>query len=145
MLKGYHILSSCGLRKKGDEIMQFFYKMFLGFIVILFIVFGSLFVLHGMNNKWVDEDFPILTEEVITQLEQGHYTWLFDREDVVRTYLSEKFPQKEVKILREKDLNQQFLYAVDIEGMNLKLRLQKRNMENIPTPIWVVKQIQQDI
>ncbi len=125
--------------------MQFFYKMFLGFIVILFIVFGSLFVLRAMDNGWVDEDFPSITEKVIAELEQGHYTWLFDREDVLRTYLSEKFPQKEVKILREKDLGHQFLYAVDVEGVSLKVRLQKRKMENIPTPIWVVKQIQQEL
>ncbi len=125
--------------------MQFFYKMFLGFIVILFIVFGSLFVLRTMNNDWVDEEYPILTEDVVVSLERGEDTWLFDREQVLLKYLSEKFPQKEVKILREKDLDYQFLYAVDIEGLSLKLRLQKRKLENISMPVWTVKQIQQEL
>lgn len=125
--------------------MQFFYKMFLGFIVILIIVFGGIFVLRALDNGWVDEEYPVLTEEFIAELKEGHNTWLFDREQVILTYTSQKFPQKKVKILREKDLDHQYLYAVDIEGMGLKIRLQKRKLDNMELPVWVVAQIQQDV
>lgn len=125
--------------------MQFFYKMFLGFIVIMIIVFGGLFVLRAMDNGWVDEEYPVLTESMEEEVKSGAQPWLFNREEVVKKYLSEKFPQKEGKILREKDLDHQFLYAVDVEGMVLKIRLQKRKIENLELPIWVIVQIQQDI
>lgn len=125
--------------------MQFFYKIFLGFIVILFIVFGSLVILRSVNSDWVDEEYPVLTEDVVASLERGEDSWMFDREQVLFNYLSEKFPQKEAKILREKDLDHQFLYAVDIEGFSFKLRLQKRKLENISMPVWTVKQIQQEL
>lgn len=125
--------------------MQFFYKIFLGFIVILFIVFGALVVVRGLDNGWVDEEYPVLTDQLIAGLKEGDNTWLFDREQVVLTYASNKFPQKKAKILREKDLDHQYLYAVDIEGMILKIRLQKRKLDNMDLSIWVVAQIQQDV
>lgn len=106
-------------------------------LIVLLIVFWAAGFL--VKNSYVI--FPKLDKSTITSLEEGHDTYLFDKEQVLMTYLSNEYPDKEFETNLKEEKEGVSYYEVKASGeepFEVKLREKEIILKDQKVNIWTV-------
>ena len=113
----------------------------LGGSILLLIVLLIVFWAAGFFAKNSNVIFPKIDKATITSLEEGHNTYLFDKEQVLMTYLSNEYPVKEFEtnLKEEKEgISYYEVKAADEEPFEVKLKEKEIILKNEKVNIWTV-------
>lgn len=109
--------------------------------VLLLIVLLIVFWAAGFLVKNSQVIFPKIDSETIKSLEEGHDTYLFDKEQVLMTYLSNEYPDKEFETNLKEEKEGVSYYEVKASGeepFEVKLREKEIILKNEKVNIWTV-------
>lgn len=109
--------------------------------VLLLIVLLIVFWAAGFLVKNSQVIFPKIDSETIKSLEEGHNTYLFDKEQVLMTYLSNEYPDKkfETNLKEEKEgISYYEVKASGEEPFEVKLREKEIILKDEKVNIWTV-------
>lgn len=109
--------------------------------VLLLIVLLIVFWAAGFLVKNSQVIFPKIDSETIKSLEEGHDTYLFDKEQVLMTYLSNEYPDKEFETNLKGEKENVSYYEVKASGeepFEVKLREKEIILKNEKVNIWTV-------
>ena len=109
--------------------------------VLLLIVLLIVFWAAGFLVKNSQVIFPKIDSETIKSLEEGHDTYLFDKEQVLMTYLSSEYPDKEFETNLKGEKEGISYYEVKASGeepFEVKLREKEIILKNEKVNIWTV-------
>ena len=109
--------------------------------VLLLIVLLIVFWAAGFFAKNSNVIFPKIDKETIKSLEEGHDTYLFDKEQVLMTYLSNEYPDKEFETNLKEEKEGISYYEVKASGeepFEVKLREKEIILKNEKVNIWTV-------
>lgn len=109
--------------------------------VLLLIVLLIVFWAAGFLVKNSQVIFPKIDSETIKSLEEGHDTYLFDKEQVLMTYLSSEYPDKEFETNLKEEKEGISYYEVKASGeepFEVKLREKEIILKNEKVNIWTV-------
>lgn len=109
--------------------------------VLLLIVLLIVFWAAGFLVKNSQVIFPKIDSETIKSLEEGHDTYLFDKEQVLMTYLSNEYPDKEFETNLKEEKEGISYYEVKASGeepFEVKLREKEIILKNEKVNIWTV-------
>lgn len=113
----------------------------LGVSVLLLIVLLIVFWAAGFFAKNSNVIFPKLDKAAITSLEEGHNIYMFDKEQVLMTYLSNEYPDKkfETNLKEEKEgISYYEVKASGEEPFEVKLKEKEIILKNEKVNIWTV-------
>ena len=113
----------------------------LGASVLLLIVLLIVFWAAGFFAKNSNVIFPKLDKAAITYLEEGHDTYLFDKEQVLMTYLSKEYPGKEFETNLKEEKENVLYYEVKAQGedpFEVKLKEKEIILKDKKVNIWTV-------
>lgn len=113
----------------------------LGGSILLLIVLLIVFWAAGFLVKNSQVIFPKIDSETIKSLEEGHNTYLFDKEQVLMTYLSNEYPDKEFEtnLKEEKEgISYYEVKASDEEPFEVKLKEKEIILKDEKVNIWTV-------
>ena len=109
--------------------------------VLLLIVLLIVFWAAGFLVKNSQVIFPKIDSETIKSLEEGHNTYLFDKEQVLMTYLSNEYPDKkfETNLKEEKEgISYYEVKASGEEPFEVKLKEKEIILKDEKVNIWTV-------
>lgn len=109
--------------------------------VLLLIVLLIVFWAAGFLVKNSQVIFPKIDSETIKSLEEGHNTYLFDKEQVLMTYLSNEYPDKEFETNLKEEKEGVSYYEVKASGeepFEVKLREKEIILKDQKVNIWTV-------
>lgn len=109
--------------------------------VLLLIVLLIVFWAAGFLVKNSQVIFPKIDSETIKSLEEGHDTYLFDKEQVLMTYLSNEYPDKEFETNLKEEKENISYYEVKASGeepFEVKLREKEIILKDQKVNIWTV-------
>lgn len=109
--------------------------------VLLLIVLLIVFWAAGFLVKNSQVIFPKIDSETIKSLEEGHNTYLFDKEQVLMTYLSNEYPDKEFETNLKEEKEGISYYEVKASGeepFEVKLKEKEIILKNEKVNIWTV-------
>ena len=109
--------------------------------VLLLIVLLIVFWAAGFLVKNSQVIFPKIDSETIKSLEEGHDTYLFDKEQVLMTYLSNEYPDKEFETNLNEEKEGVSYYEVKASGeepFEVKLREKEIILKDQKVNIWTV-------
>lgn len=109
--------------------------------VLLLIVLLIVFWAAGFLVKNSQVIFPKIDSETIKSLEEGHNTYLFDKEQVLMTYLSNEYPDKKFETnLKEEKENVSYyeVKASSEEPFEVKLKEKEIILKDEKVNIWTV-------
>lgn len=109
--------------------------------VLLLIVLLIVFWAAGFLVKNSQVIFPKIDSETIKSLEEGHDTYLFDKEQVLMTYLSNEYPDKEFETNLKEEKEGVSYYEVKASGeepFEVKLREKEIILKDQKVNIWTV-------
>lgn len=109
--------------------------------VLLLIVLLIVFWAAGFLVKNSQVIFPKIDSETIKSLEEGHDTYLFDKEQVLMTYLSNEYPDKEFETNLKEEKDGISYYEVKASGeepFEVKLKEKEIILKNEKVNIWTV-------
>lgn len=109
--------------------------------ILLLIVLLIVFWAAGFLVKNSQVIFPKIDSETIKSLEEGHDTYLFDKEQVLMTYLSSEYPDKEFETNLKEEKEGISYYEVKASGeepFEVKLREKEIILKNEKVNIWTV-------
>lgn len=95
---------------------------------------------NNTNNKEVL--YPTINDELISELEDGKKTYLFDSEGVVNDYLAKTYPDSKFELKDKKDSNNTMVYTINLvdKDKELELTLKQKEIElnKEKLNIWVI-------
>lgn len=109
--------------------------------ILLLIVLLIVFWAAGFLVKNSQVIFPKIDSETIKSLEEGHDTYLFDKEQVLMTYLSNEYPDKEFETNLKEEKEGVSYYEVKASGeepFEVKLREKEIILKDQKVNIWTV-------
>lgn len=109
--------------------------------VLLLIVLLIVFWAAGFLVKNSQVIFPKIDSEMIKSLEEGHDTYLFDKEQVLMTYLSNEYPDKKFETNLKEEKENVSYYEVKASGeepFEVKLKEKEIILKNEKVNIWTV-------
>lgn len=109
--------------------------------ILLLIVLLIVFWAAGFLVKNSQVIFPKIDSETIKSLEEGHDTYLFDKEQVLMTYLSNEYPDKEFETNLKEEKEGISYYEVKASGeepFEVKLREKEIILKDQKVNIWTV-------
>lgn len=113
----------------------------LGGSILLLIVLLIVFWAAGFFAKNSNVIFPKLDKAAITSLEEGHNIYMFDKEQVLMTYLSNEYPDKKFETNLKEEKDGISYYEVKISGedpFEVKLKEKEIILKNEKVNIWTV-------
>lgn len=112
-------------------------KGYIILLIVLIVIFWSAGKYAG-SSKVI---FPKLDKAAITSLEEGHNTYLFDKEQVLMTYLSNEYPDKEFETNLKEEKEDVSYYEVKASGeepFEVKLKEKEIKLKDEKVNIWTV-------
>lgn len=115
-------------------------------ILIIVIIFAVYKLINNKNtNTNNDNDevlYPAINDELISELEEGKKTYLFDSEGVLNEYLAKTYPDSKFEIKDKKDSGNTIIYNISLadKDKDIELSLKQKEIEvnKEKLNIWVV-------
>lgn len=111
-------------------------------ILIIVIIFVAYKLIKNKNTNNEEVLYPAINDELISELEEGKKTYLFDSEGVANEYLAKTYPDSKIEIKDKKDSGNTIIYNISLvdKDKDLELSLKQKEIElnKEKLNIWVV-------
>lgn len=113
-------------------------------ILIIVIIFAAYKLINNKNTNTNNEEvlYPAINDELISELEEGKKTYLFDSEGVLNEYLAKTYPDSKFEIKDKKDSGNTIIYNISLadKDKEVELTLKEKEVElnKEKLNIWVV-------
>lgn len=111
-------------------------------ILIIVIIFAAYKLINNKNTNNEEVLYPAINDELISELEEGKKTYLFDSEGVLNEYLAKTYPDSKFEIKDKKDSGNTIIYDISLvdKDKDLELSLKQKEIElnKEKLNIWVV-------
>ena len=113
-------------------------------ILIIVIIFAAYKLINNKNINTNNEEvlYPAINDELISELEEGKKTYLFDSEGVLNEYLAKTYPDSKFEIKDRKDSGNTIIYDISLvdKDKEVELTLKEKEIElnEEKLNIWVV-------
>ncbi len=111
-------------------------------IFIIVIIFAAYKLIKNKNTNNEEVLYPAINDELISELEEGKKTYLFDSEGVLNEYLAKTYPDSKFEIKDRKDSGNTIIYNISLadKDKDLELSLKQKEIElnKEKLNIWVV-------
>ena len=115
-------------------------------ILIIVIIFAEYKLINNTNTNTNTNNeevlYPAINDELISELEEGKKTYLFDSEGVLNEYLAKTYPDSKFEIKDKKDSGNTIIYNISLadKDKDLELSLKQKEIElnKEKLNIWVV-------
>ena len=111
-------------------------------ILIIVIIFAAYKLINNKNTNTEEVLYPAINDELISELENGKKTYLFDCEGVLNEYLAKTYPDSKFEIKDKKDSGNTIIYNINLadKDKDLELTLKQKEIEvnKEKLNIWVV-------
>lgn len=111
-------------------------------ILIIVIIFAAYKIINNKNTNNEEVLYPAINDELISELENGKKTYLFDSEGVVNEYLAKTYPDSKFEVKDKKDSGNTMTYTINLvdKDKELELTLKQKEIEvnKEKLNIWVI-------
>ena len=111
-------------------------------ILIIVIIFEAYKLIKNKNTNNEEVLYPAINDELISELEEGKKTYLFDSEGVLNEYLAKTYPDSKFEIKDKKDSGNTIIYNISLadKDKEVELTLKEKEVElnKEKLNIWVV-------
>ena len=111
-------------------------------IFIIVIIFAAYKLIKNKNTNNEEVLYPAINDELISELEEGKKTYLFDSEGVLNEYLAKTYPDSKFEIKDKKDSGNTIIYNISLadKDKEVELTLKEKEVElnKEKLNIWVV-------
>ncbi|WP_019215049.1 hypothetical protein [Fenollaria massiliensis] len=111
-------------------------------ILIIVIIFAAYKLINNKNTNNEEVLYPAINDELISELENGKKTYLFDSEGVVNEYLAKTYPDSKFEVKDKKDSGNTMTYTINLvdKDKELELTLKQKEIEvnKEKLNIWVI-------
>lgn len=111
-------------------------------ILIIVIIFAAYKLINNKNTNNEEVLYPSINDELISELENGKKTYLFDCEGVLNEYLAKTYPDSKFEIKDKKDSDNTIIYNISLadKDKDLELTLKQKEIEvnKEKLKIWIV-------
>ena len=115
-------------------------------ILIIVIIFAAYKLINNTNTNTNTNNeevlYPAINDELISELEEGKKTYLFDSEGVLNEYLAKTYSDSKFEIKDKKDSGNTIIYNISLadKDKDLELSLKQKEIElnKEKLNIWVV-------
>lgn len=113
-------------------------------ILIIVIIFAAYKLINNKNTNTNNEEvlYPAINDELISELEEGKKTYLFDSEGVLNEYLAKTYSDSKFEIKDKKDSGNTIIYNISLadKDKEVELTLKEKEIElnKEKLNIWVV-------
>lgn len=111
-------------------------------ILIIVIIFAAYKLINNKNTNNEEVLYPAINDELISELEDGKKTYLFDSEGVVNEYLTKTYPDSKFELKDKKDSDNTMVYTINLvdKDKELELTLKQKEIElnKEKLNIWVI-------
>ena len=111
-------------------------------ILIIVIIFAAYKLIKNKNTNNEEVLYPAINDELISELEEGKKTYLFDSEGVLNEYLAKTYPDSKFEIKDKKDSGNTIIYNISLadKDKEVELTLKEKEVElnKEKLNIWVV-------
>lgn len=111
-------------------------------ILIIVIIFAAYKLINNKNTNNEEVLYPAINDELISELEDGKKTYLFDSEGVVNEYLAKTYPDSKFEVKDKKDSGNTMTYTINLvdKDKELELTLKQKEIEvnKEKLNIWVI-------
>lgn len=111
-------------------------------ILIIVIIFAAYKLINNKNTNNEEVLYPAINDELISELENGKKTYLFDCEGVLNEYLAKTYPDSKFEIKDKKDSDNTIIYNISLadKDKDLELTLKQKEIEvnKEKLKIWIV-------
>lgn len=111
-------------------------------ILIIVIIFAAYKLINNKNTNNEEVLYPAINDELISELEEGKKTYLFDSEGVVNEYLTKTYPDSKFELKDKKDSDNTMVYTINLvdKDKELELTLKQKEIElnKEKLNIWVI-------
>lgn len=115
-------------------------------ILIIVIIFAAYKLINNTNTNTNTNNeevlYPAINDELISELEEGKKTYLFDSEGVLNEYLAKTYSDSKFEIKDKKDSGNTIIYNISLadKDKEVELTLKEKEIElnKEKLNIWVV-------
>lgn len=111
-------------------------------ILIIVIIFAAYKLINNKNTNNEEVLYPAINDKLISELEEGKKTYLFDSEGVLNEYLAKTYPDSKFELKDKKDSDNTIIYNISLadKDKDLELTLKQKEIElnKEKLNIWVV-------
>lgn len=115
-------------------------------ILIIVIIFAAYKIINNTNTNTNTNNeevlYPAINDELISELEDGKKTYLFDSEGVLNEYLAKTYPDSKFELKDKKDSGNTIIYDISLadkdKGLELTLKQKEIEVNKEKLNIWVV-------
>lgn len=111
-------------------------------ILIIVIIFAAYKLINNKNTNNEEVLYPAINDELISELEEGKKTYLFDSEGVLNEYLAKTYPDSKFEIKDKKDSGNTIIYNISLadkdKEVELSLKQKEIELNKEKLNIWVV-------
>ena len=111
-------------------------------ILIIVIIFAAYKLINNKNTNNEEVLYPAINDELISELEEGKKTYLFDSEGVLNEYLAKTYTDSKFEVKDKKDSGNTIIYDISLvdKDKDLELSLKQKEIElnKEKLNIWVV-------
>lgn len=111
-------------------------------IFIIVIIFAAYKLIKNKNTNNEEVLYPAINDELISELEEGKKTYLFDSEGVLNEYLAKTYPDSKFEIKDRKDSGNTIIYNISLadkdKDLELSLKQNEIELNKEKLNIWVV-------
>lgn len=111
-------------------------------ILIIVIIFAAYKLINNKNTNNEEVLYPAINDELISELEEGKKTYLFDSEGVLYEYLAKIYPDSKFEVKDKKDSGNTIIYTINLvdtqKEVELTLKEKEVEFNKEKSNIWVV-------
>ena len=113
-------------------------------ILIIVIIFAAYKLINNKNTNTNNEEvlYPVINDELISELEDGKKPYLFDSEGVLYEYLAKIYPDSKFEVKDKKDSDESIVYTINLvdtqKEVELTLKEKEVELNKEKANIWVV-------
>lgn len=111
-------------------------------ILIIVIIFAAYKLIKNKNTNNEEVLYPVINDELISELEDGKKTYLFDSEGVLYEYLAKIYPDSKFEVKDKKDSDESIVYTINLvdtqKEVELTLKEKEVELNKEKANIWVV-------
>lgn len=111
-------------------------------ILIIVIIFAAYKLINNKNTNNEEVLYPAINDELISELEEGKKTYLFDSEGVLYEYLAKTYPDSKFEVKDKKDSDESIVYTINLvdtqKEVELTLKEKEVELNKEKLNIWVV-------
>lgn len=111
-------------------------------VLIIVIIFAAYKLINNKNTNNEEVLYPVINDELISELEDGKKTYLFDSEGVLYEYLAKIYPDSKFEVKDKKDSGITIIYTINLvdtqKEVELTLKEKEVELNKEKANIWVV-------